>query len=97
MSFNGFLKYSQSMAMNYYQDKKFDQAIPLFENIINYYPIKKGKYHAYLSECYYLGLNDEDKALEYFCNAETIIPDNNKVKELKRELIKNGLKIDCNN
>ena len=97
MSFNGFLKYSQSMAMNYYQDKKFDQAIPLFENIINYYPLKKGKYHAYLSECYYLGLNDEDKALEYFCNAETIIPDNNKVKELKRELIKNGLKIDCNN
>lgn len=76
MSFNGFLKYSKYMGRDYLKNQKFEKAIPLFENIINYYPIEKGKYHAYLSECY-LGLDKPEKALEYFCNACSIIPPNN--------------------
>ena len=97
MGFNGFLKYSRFMAMSYYQNKNFKEAVPLFENIINYYPIEKGKYYAFLSNCY-LELNDEHQSIKHFCEAEKIISEHKQIQDLKMKLeIKYGKKIDCNN
>ena len=85
------------MAMDYYEDKNFSKAIPYFENIINYYPIEKGKYYAFLSSCH-MELNNKAQGIEYFCKAEQIILGNSQIQNLKIKLKqKYGQKIDCNN
>ena len=75
MFFNGFLKYSQYRGINFYEQKNFRKAIPYFENLVNYYPMEIGKYHAYLGVCY-LELNDIESSLRHYQLAQRIIPNN---------------------
>ena len=97
MSFNGFLKYSRFMAMDYYENKNFSKAIPYFENVINYYPIEKGKYYAFLSSSH-MESNNKIQSIKYFCKAEQIIPGNSQIQNLKIKLEQEyGQEIDCNN
>ena len=85
------------MAMDYYENKNFSKAIPYFENIINYYPIEKGKYYAFLSSSH-MGLNNKFQSIKYFCKAEQIIPGNSQIQNLKIKLEQEyGQEIDCNN
>ncbi|MDB4031347.1 3-hydroxyacyl-CoA dehydrogenase NAD-binding domain-containing protein, partial [bacterium] len=71
MIFNGYIKYSQNSAINYYKDKEYAKALPYFQNIVDYYPIKIGKYHAYLSSCY-MQINDIDKSYLHYNKAKLI-------------------------
>ena len=82
MCFNGQLKYSRLMAVNYYEKQQFKKAIPYFEYIVQYYPVNIGKYHAYLGVCYFKN-NNFDKSIYHYNKAYSIIPDNNNVKKLK--------------
>tara|TARA_B100000029_G_C17274837_1_gene851212 strand:- start:203 stop:808 length:606 start_codon:yes stop_codon:yes gene_type:complete len=82
MCFNGQLKYSRLMAINYYETEQFKKAIPYFEYIVDYYPANIGKYHAYLGVCYFKDNNFEKSTYHYY-KAHSIIPDNVNVKKLK--------------
>tara|TARA_B100000029_G_C17521900_1_gene940229 strand:- start:69 stop:1424 length:1356 start_codon:yes stop_codon:yes gene_type:complete len=53
MFFNGYLKYSSLMGNHYYSTGKFSKALPYFENVVKYYPMKIGKYHLNLATCHY--------------------------------------------
>ena len=75
MFFNGFLKYSQYRGINFYEQKNFHKAIPHFKNLVNYYPMEIGKYHAYLGVCY-LELNDIESSWRHYQLAQRIIPNN---------------------
>ena len=85
MIFNGYIKYSQNSAINYYKDKEYAKALPYFQNIVDYYPIKIGKYHAYLSSCY-MHINDIDKSYFHYNKAKLIIPKDQNVYELGLKL-----------
>jgi len=82
MCFNGFLKYSQSMAIYYFENQNFSYAIPHFKKIINYYPMKIGKYHAYLGVCY-LNVGDLDNSIKHYKIAKTIIPNDKNILQLE--------------
>ena len=82
MCFNGFLKYSKSMGVYHFENKNFDQAAPYFKNIVNYYPMKIGKYHAYLSVCYF-ELGQTDKSVKHYEIAKKIIPNDHNIIHLE--------------
>ena len=75
MSFNGFLKYSQYKGISFYDQRNFQKAIPHFKNLVNYYPMEIGKYHAYLGVCY-LEVNDIENSWKHYQVAQKIIPNN---------------------
>ena len=81
MFFNGFLKYSQHSAIYHFENQNFDQAIPYFEDIVYYYPIELGKYHAYLGVCY-LELDNIEQSLKHYEIAKKIIPNNHNILKL---------------
>jgi tetratricopeptide (TPR) repeat protein len=80
--FNFGLKYSQSKAIEYYEEQKFELAIPYFENIVYYYPLEVGKYHAYLAACY-LKVNNLEKSYFHYDKAKSIIPNDKNLRELE--------------
>ena len=82
MCFNGFLKYSQSMAIYYFENQNFSNAIPYFKKIIDYYPMKIGKYHAYLGVCY-LNVGDFDNSMKHYQIAKQIIPNDKNILQLE--------------
>jgi tetratricopeptide (TPR) repeat protein len=82
MFFNGFLKYSQHTAIYHFENQNFDQAISYFEDIVYYYPIEIGKYHAYLGVCY-LELGNFEKSLKHYEIAKRIIPNNHNILKLE--------------
>ncbi|MDC0144976.1 4Fe-4S binding protein [bacterium] len=86
--FNFGLKYSQSKALEYYEDKKFELAIPYFENIVYYYPLEVGKYHAYLAACYFR-VDNIEKSYFHYDKAKAIIPDNPHLHDLELMLFNN--------
>ena len=81
MFFNGFLKYSQYSAIYHFENQDFNQAIPYFEDIVYYYPIEIGKYHAYLGVCY-LELDNIEQSLKHYEIAKRIIPNNHNILKL---------------
>jgi len=81
MCFNGFLKYSQYMAIYHFENQNFNQAIPYFEDIVYYYPVEIGKYHAYLGVCY-LELENFEASLKHYKIAKDIIPENYNILQL---------------
>ncbi len=87
--FNIGLKYSKGKAMNYYQNNQFESAIPYFENIVYYYPLEIGKYHAYLATCY-LNIGNIDKAYFHYNEAKSIIPNNQNLRDLEFILFNQG-------
>ena len=80
--FNFGLKYSQSKAIEYYEAQKFELAIPYFENIVYYYPLEVGKYHAYLAASYFMVSNLE-KSYFHYDKAKSIIPNDKNLRELE--------------
>ena len=80
--FNVGLKYSKSKAMAYYQQNKFELAIPYFEDIVYYYPLEVGKYHAYLAVCYF-SIDNIEKSYFHYYKANSIIPNDQKLHELE--------------
>ena len=80
--FNFGLKYSQSKAIEYYEAQKFELAIPYFENIVYYYPLEVGKYHAYLAASYFRVSNLE-KTYFHYDKAKSIIPNDKNLRELE--------------
>ena len=80
--FNFGLKYSQSKAIEYYEAQKFELAIPYFENIVYYYPLEVGKYHAYLAASYFRVSNLE-KSYFHYDKAKSIIPNDKNLRELE--------------
>ena len=76
------LKYSQSKAIEYYEAQKFELAIPYFENIVYYYPLEVGKYHAYLAASYFRVSNLE-KSYFHYDKAKSIIPNDKNLRELE--------------
>ena len=82
LTFNFGLKYSQSKAIKYYEEQKFELAIPYFENIVYYYPLELGKYHAYLAACYFKQ-NNIKKSYFHYDKAKAIIPDDKNLRELE--------------
>lgn len=87
MSFNGFLKYSQYKAINHFNNQEYSKAIQYFEDIVFYYPIELGKYHAYLGVCY-LKLNKIENSIKHYEIAKNIIPDNPNIIQLEKLLIR---------
>jgi len=85
MLFNGFLKYSQHKAISHFNNQEFSYAIPYFEDIVYYYPIDIGKYHAYLGVCY-IELNDIDNSIKHYKIAKDIIPNNPNILQLGKLL-----------
>ena len=85
MCFNGFLKFSQYMGVYYYEKQNFYRAAPYFVNLVNYYPIKIGKYHAYLGVCY-LEMGDFEKSINHYRAAKEIIPNNANILKLGKLL-----------
>ena len=85
MCFNGFLKFSQYMGVYYYEKQNFYKAAPYFVNLVNYYPIKIGKYHAYLGVCY-LEMGDFEKSINHYRAAKEIIPNNTNILRLGKLL-----------
>tara|TARA_Y100000768_G_C23923035_1_gene655986 strand:- start:756 stop:1355 length:600 start_codon:yes stop_codon:yes gene_type:complete len=81
MFFNGFLKFSQYQAMNFYEQRNFEKAVPYFENLVNYYPMEIGKYHAYLGVCF-LEIKDLENSWKHYEIAQKIIPDNRNIIQL---------------
>jgi len=81
MFFNGFLKFSQYQAMSFYEQRNFEKAVPYFENLVNYYPMEIGKYHAYLGVCF-LEIKDLDNSWKHYEIAQKIIPDNRNIIQL---------------
>tara|TARA_B100000609_G_scaffold199619_1_gene205050 strand:+ start:2397 stop:3695 length:1299 start_codon:yes stop_codon:yes gene_type:complete len=79
--FNVSLKYSKSQGVTYYENNNYRKAVPYFNYIIDYYPLEIGKYHAYLSVCYYQ-LNEIDKGYEHYIKAKSIIKDDYKLNTL---------------
>ena len=86
--FNFGLKYSQSKAIEYYEDQKFELAIPYFENIVYYYPLEVCKYHAYLAACYFR-IDNIKKSYFHYNKAKAIIPDDKNLYELELILFNN--------
>jgi len=80
--FNFSLKYSKSKAMTYYKINKFELAIPYFENIVYYYPLEVGKYHAYLAICYF-NTDNIEKTHFHYNQAKNIISNNKILYELE--------------
>ena len=81
MFFNGFLKFSQYQAMSFYEQRNFEKAVPYFENLVNYYPMEIGKYHAYLGVCF-LEIKDLENSWKHYEIAQKIIPDNRNIVHL---------------
>ena len=81
MFFNGFLKFSQYQALSFYEQRNFEKAIPYFENLVNYYPMEIGKYHAYLGVCF-LEIKDLENSWKHYEIAQKIIPDNRNIIQL---------------
>ena len=85
MCFNGFLKYSQFKAINHFENQEFSKAVSYFEDIVFYYPIDIGKYHAYLGVCY-LELNNIESSMKHYNLAKDIIPNNPNIIQLGKLL-----------
>ena len=85
MCFNGFLKYSQFKAINHFENQEFSKAVSYFEDIVFYYPIDIGKYHAYLGVCY-LELNNIESSMKHYQLAKDIIPNNPNIIQLGKLL-----------
>ena len=85
MCFNGFLKYSQFKAINHFENQEFSKAVTYFEDIVFYYPIDIGKYHAYLGVCY-LELNNIESSIKHYNLAKDIIPNNPNIIQLGKLL-----------
>lgn len=85
MCFNGFLKYSQFKAINHFENQEFSKAVSYFEDIVFYYPIDIGKYHAYLGVCY-LELNNIESSMKHYNLAKDIIPNNPNIIKLGKLL-----------
>ena len=85
MCFNGFLKYSQFKAINHFENQEFSKAVTYFEDIVFYYPIDIGKYHAYLGVCY-LELNNIESSMKHYHLAKDIIPNNPNIIQLGKLL-----------
>ena len=85
MCFNGFLKYSQFKAINHFENQEFSKAVTYFEDIVFYYPIDIGKYHAYLGVCY-LELNNIESSMKHYRLAKDIIPNNPNIIQLGKLL-----------
>ncbi|MFL2988905.1 4Fe-4S binding protein [bacterium] len=85
MCFNGFLKYSQFKAINHFENQEFSKAVTYFEDIVFYYPIDIGKYHAYLGVCY-LELNNIESSMKHYNLAKDIIPNNPNIIQLGKLL-----------
>ena len=92
MCFNGFLKYSQFKAINHFENQEFSKAVTYFEDIVFYYPIDIGKYHAYLGVCY-LELNNIESSMKHYNLAKDIIPNNPNIIQLGKLLnrVQHGL------
>tara|TARA_B100002052_G_scaffold168204_1_gene153119 strand:- start:16928 stop:18226 length:1299 start_codon:yes stop_codon:yes gene_type:complete len=87
-SFNIGLKYSKNRAISYYKNENFKEALPFFNFIANYYPLEIGKYHAYLSVCYFK-LDDFQKSYEHYLKAKSILQNDLKLIELDQFFLKN--------
>ena len=85
MCFNGFLKYTQFKAINHFENQEFSKAVTYFEDIVFYYPIDIGKYHAYLGVCY-LELNNIESSMKHYNLAKDIIPNNPNIIQLGKLL-----------
>ena len=68
--------------MTYYKINKFELAIPYFENIVYYYPLEVGKYHAYLAICYF-NTDNIEKTHFHYNQAKNIISNNKILYELE--------------
>ena len=82
------LKYSKNRAISYYKNENFKEALPFFNFIANYYPLEIGKYHAYLSVCYFK-LNDFEKSHKHYLKAKSILKNDLKLIELDQFFLKN--------
>ena len=80
--FNFGLKYSKSKAITYYEQDRFESAIPYFENIVYYYPLEVGKYHVYLAACYFR-INNIQKSYFHYDKAKAIIPNDKNLRDLE--------------